>query len=42
MCKFVTAINYTMQSKTVTAPKTKAIIPSGVVDSPFVCGAFNN
>jgi hypothetical protein len=29
-----------MQSKSLTAPKTKAIIPSGVVDSPFVCGAF--
>lgn len=28
------------QSKILTAPKTKAIIPQGVVDSPFVCGAL--
>ena len=35
------AINYIMnQSEFITAPKTEAIIPLGVVDSPFVCGAL--
>jgi len=35
------AINYIMnQKELITAPKTEAIIPSGVVDSPFVCGAL--
>jgi len=34
-------INYIMnQRKILTAPKANAIIPSGVVDQPFVCGAL--
>jgi predicted GIY-YIG superfamily endonuclease len=32
-----------MESKEIiTAPKANAIIPSGVVDQPFVCGAFDS
>ena len=38
---FVVLVNYIMnQREILTAPITDAIIPSGVVDKPSVCGAF--
>jgi hypothetical protein len=38
---FEVLINYIMnQKEIITAPKANAIIPSGVVDQPFVCGAL--